>query len=245
MPPNTVHGRVAIGTWLGTWVNFGMSDRTAFIVGATGLVGGFLTNMLLSHADFGGVTTWVRQPTALSHPLLTEIVVDYDRSETWTGPKAATHFFCCLGTTRRLAGSAEAFRRVDLDYVLIAGEYARMAGARCCIALSSAGADANSKNLYLQTKGEMEAGLASQGFDSLHILRPGLLIGPRAEFRLGERIGAPILAAAGPLLRGGLAKYRSIAAEVVAAGMVGAAMVDVPGHHIHHNPSIQGLVGEF
>lgn len=36
--------------------------------------------------------------------------------------------FCCLGTTRKVAGSAEAFKKVDLEYVVRSAEESKKAG---------------------------------------------------------------------------------------------------------------------
>ena len=61
-----------------------------------------------------------------------------------------------------------------------------LAGAEQFVVVSSVGADPASKNFYLRTKGEMERELSKLPFKALHILRPSLLIGKRAEFRLGR-----------------------------------------------------------
>lgn len=64
--------------------------------------------------------------------------------------------FCCLGTTRKAAGSAEAFRKVDLDIVVSFAKLCLLhAHARHFAMVSSYGANANSWFLYMQTKGEV------------------------------------------------------------------------------------------
>src|SRR5262249_62336295 len=96
----------------------------------------------------------------------------------------AQDVFCALGTTIRKAGSEAAFRKVDLEMPLRAAQEALKAGAEQFVVVSSVGADPNSKNFYLRTKGELEAELAKLPFGAIHILRPSLLIGRRQEFRL-------------------------------------------------------------
>jgi uncharacterized protein YbjT (DUF2867 family) len=63
---------------------------------------------------------------------------------------------CALGTTLAQAGSRDAFRRVDHDYVLTAALHARRAGAAVFVLNSSLGADPAAGSFYLRVKGEIE-----------------------------------------------------------------------------------------
>lgn len=76
---------------------------------------------------------------------LTQKIVDMDKLETEASEaiKGADTVFCALGTTRRAAGSAEAFKRVDLDYVEAAAKLARAAGVPHFSLVSSMGANAH------------------------------------------------------------------------------------------------------
>ncbi|MEI7974089.1 MAG: hypothetical protein WCH11_06965, partial [Bdellovibrio sp.] len=101
-------------------------------------------------------------------------------------PRAA---FCTLGTTIKKAGSREAFRSVDLDLVLSFARKCRELGFQRMGVVSAIGADKKSLLFYIRIKGEMEEALKSMGFAHLVFVRPSLLLGPRAEFRLGEYLG--------------------------------------------------------
>lgn len=84
----------------------------------------------------------------------------------------------CMGTTRKDAGSAEAFRRCDLEYVTAFGKAVkRLAGPRfqCFSQISSEGAKASSWFLYLKTKGEADEATISLQLPKTSIFRPGLL----------------------------------------------------------------------
>lgn len=141
-----------------------------------------------------------------------------------------------LGTTIKQAGSQAAFRAVDHDLVLAVARAAHDAGARQCIAVSSVGADAASGNFYLRTKGEVEEALSAMDWQRLDILRPGLLIGERGgPVRVGERIGAALSPLTDALLRGSLDRYRSIAADTVAAAIVVLTRCQTGGVYRHHN----------
>ncbi|KAJ3030041.1 UNVERIFIED_CONTAM: Oxidoreductase htatip2 [Siphonaria sp. JEL0065] len=89
--------------------------------------------------------------------------------------KPAAAVFCCLGTTRGDAGSAEAFRKVDYDYVNSSAKFAKEAGTEYFGLLTSTGANKDSWFLYMKTKGEIEEAVKALEFPRLSIFRPGLL----------------------------------------------------------------------
>jgi hypothetical protein len=133
---------------------------------------------------------------------------------------------CALGTTRRKAGSDEAFLRVDRDLPLRLFDAAERSGSKPVLGLvSSVGADSN-RGLYLRAKHAVERRLLD-GALPYAIVRPSLLLGDRAESRPVERasaaIGVPLfsaLVAGFPSLR----LYAPIRAEVVARALVSAAL---------------------
>jgi uncharacterized protein YbjT (DUF2867 family) len=147
-----------------------------------------------------------------------------------------------LGTTMAKAGSQAAFRAVDHDLVLAFAEAAREGGARRMATVSSVGADADSRNFYLGTKGRADAALAGLGFERLDIFRPGLLRGPRgADRRRGERIAIALSPALNLLLRGPLSRYAAIDAADVAAAIAAALREEGHGRFVHENRAIRAL----
>ncbi len=197
--------------------------RLALLAGASGLVGGYLLDALLDAPEFGRVFAITRRALGREHPRLANRIVQFDKLESQLRGLTCQVAFCCLGTTIRQAGSREAFRRVDFDYVLAFAAAAKAAQAQKFVVVSSVGADPRAKNFYLRTKGEMESALAAVGFASLDILQPSLLLGWRRQMRpteLAARLLAPVV---NPLLFGSREIYRGISARTVAAAMVGAA----------------------
>ncbi|POM59039.1 Oxidoreductase htatip2-like protein [Phytophthora palmivora] len=83
--------------------------------------------------------------------------------------------FSCLGTTRKDAGSAEAFRKVDLEYVTKFAEIVKDAGVPYFGLLTASNANKNSWFLYPQTKGEVEENIKNLNFERTSIFRPGLI----------------------------------------------------------------------
>ncbi len=192
----------------------------ALIAGASGLVGSCLLRQLLDSPEYERVIALGRRPLGLVHPKLEQVVADFSALEKVTAELNCTDAFCCLGTTIRSAGSREKFRAVDHNAVLALAWAARRNGAQRFFVVSALGADAASRIFYNRVKGETEEALEVIGFPTLGIFRPSLLLGPRPEFRVGERVSALILWLAEPLLLGRLRQYRAIPAEVVARAML-------------------------
>jgi uncharacterized protein YbjT (DUF2867 family) len=200
-----------------------MEAKVAMLAGASGFVGGYVLDVLLDAGDFGRVYAITRRPLGRTHPRIANRIVQFDRLEEQLKGLQCHVALCCLGTTIRQAGSQEAFRRVDIDYVLAFARAAKAAGASRFVMVSSVGADSRSRNFYLRVKGEAEEALEGMGFASLDILQPGLLLGMRRAMRpldLAMSVAMPVL---NPLLMGSYEQYRGIPARTVAAAMLGAA----------------------
>jgi uncharacterized protein YbjT (DUF2867 family) len=224
-----------------------MTHRPILLAGATGLIGGLALARLSAAGDRFSVLAPTRRPLPQPGPSVSNLVVgladaSIDKSLAKSlraaskSPIAA--YLCCLGTTLKTAGSRAAFEAVDLTLVLRLARIARELGARHAILVSSVGADAGSSNFYLATKGRAEAGLAEIGFERIDSLRPGLLLGPRSETRVGEAIGQRLAPLYNPLLLGPLRRYRSIAAATVAAAAVALLTRTEPGSFVHEHDAI-------
>ena len=151
------------------------------LAGSTGLVGRHVLEQALAHPSIDAVVAPVRRASAPAHPKLVAPVVDFDalpEDADWWGVDAVA---CTLGTTMRIAGSEAAFRRVDHDYPLAFARLARRHGARTFVLNSALGADRTSRIFYNRVKGETEHDLGGVGFESLTIVRPGLIGGERNE----------------------------------------------------------------
>lgn len=154
---------------------------------------------------------------------------------------AADQVFLCLGTTIKKAGSRLAFRAVDHDTILEAARVAASAGARDAFLVSSLGADPTARGFYLRVKGEVEAALSELPFRSLHVFRPSILTGARAESRPAERAGILLGSLLAPLMVGPLRRYRPIPAAVVARAMVRASRDPGEGRIVHESEEIADL----
>ncbi|MBL9213928.1 MAG: NAD(P)H-binding protein [Opitutaceae bacterium] len=218
--------------------------KTALIAGATGLVGGLLLRQLLDAPEYGRVVAVGRRAPELTHPKLVPVVTDFTALDPLAADLRGDDAFCCLGTTISDAGSREAFRAVDHAAVLAFAWLARRTGADRFFVVSALGADPGARVFYSRVKGETEQALAVLGFATLAVFRPGLLLGPRARPRLGERCAAAALWLLDPLLLGRLRKYRAIQAQVVARAMMRCSF-GRPGQGllVYESDEIQDLGG--
>jgi len=199
------------------------------LAGATGLVGRHALAQLLDAPACSAVVAPTRRALDLVHPKLHNPLVDFDRlpaQAPWWHADAA---LCALGTTMKLAGSREAFRRVDHAYPLAIAQLALQHGATAFALNSALGADPRSRVFYNRVKGELERDLQALGFASLTLVRPGLIGGARAQPRSAERMAGALLRALGPLLP---RRYRINPATHVAAALVDGALRPRAGFHV-------------
>ena len=215
-------------------------QKTALIAGATGLIGTQLLPLLLASERYARVIVVGRKPVPLLHPKLTQVVTELDKLQDVRLQLIADDVYCCLGTTMRQAGSKEAFYKVDYLYVVTLAALAASNFAAQFLVVSSLGADAGARVYYSRVKGEMEAAVRQTPFRATHIFRPSLLLGERAQPRLGERLSAAVLGAVRPLLQGPLRKYRAVAAATVAAAMLAAAEAEASGVRVHESEALAG-----
>jgi uncharacterized protein YbjT (DUF2867 family) len=195
-------------------------SRTALLAGATGLVGSHVLEYLLADDAWSRVVTLGRRTTSQRHDKLEQRLVDLGAIEALGDLPHAGDVFCCLGTTIKQAGSQQAFRRVDYDFVVGLARAGLRVGATQFLLISAIGADPESRVFYSRVKGEAEAAIRKLPYRAIQIFRPSLLLGERSEFRLGERIamiGAPLLQL---FLVSRLRRYRPIQASDVARAMV-------------------------
>lgn len=215
--------------------------KVALLAGASGLVGSYVLEGLLDAPDFSRVYAVTRRPLGRDHARLANRIVQFDKLESQLKGLSCNVAFCCLGTTIRDAGSEEAFRRIDIDYVLAFARAARAAGAQRFVIVSAAGADSRSRLFYLRTKGEMEEAVAGLGFACVDIMQPGLLFGMRRQLRPVELLSMLVMPLINPLLMGSQVAKRGISARDVATAMISAARSGRKGVYRYTYPAIRAL----
>lgn len=202
-----------------------MSNNTCVIIaGATGLVGSKVVTHLVSQPGIHTLYSLSRRPLDnISDPKNKIIpMIDADLSIlNWDDQQSTPEIgFICLGTTLKQAGSKENLRKVDVDLVTNVARQMKMIGVMRLAVVSSLGANSKSSSHYLACKGQMEENIKSLGFDEVVFVRPGPLVGQRAQSRTDEKIVQVIFKVIRPLMLGKLANFVPIDAEDVAKAMI-------------------------
>ncbi len=211
--------------------------KTAIIAGSTGLIGSQLLQLLLESPIYEKVIALTRKDLP-HHPKLVQVLAEAGNiSEKFEWLKA-DDVYCCLGTTMAKAGSKEKFREIDYDYPLELARITHSLGARQYLLVSALGADKDSSLYYNKVKGEVEEAISAVGFETLHIFRPSLLLGPRAEKRSGEDAAKFFYKVFGFLIP---KKYQAIDSCQVAAAMLHFAAAYKSGKFIHESVELLGF----
>lgn len=213
--------------------------RNALIAGATGAIGSVLLELLNDSDQYSEIHCIGRREPHISGEKIKVHIISYDELDRFNLHHSIDDVFCTIGTTIKIAGSAENFKKVDRDYVYQIGKLAQSLDVKTCTVVSAIGANAGSSHLYNQTKGEAEELLQGLDLQSLRFFRPSLLHGNRHEFRLKETIGFLVLTIMSPLLQGPWKKYRTIHVKQVAKAMYESAGRDYSDVQIFENDEIQ------
>ncbi len=210
-----------------------MKNKTATIIGSTGLVGSHILQIALNDSFFDKVRILVRKASAVNHPKLEVVVTDFNSEQSLRrGIEENNIVFCAVGTTQnKVKGDKDAYRKVDYDIPVHAARLAKECGCNVFLLVSSVGADSKSNNFYLKLKGEVEDAVKQIGLQSVHIFRPSMLLGNRQESRPAEKIGQVVMKLFSFLIP---SKYKPIKASAVAKAMVAASKNQETGFHIYH-----------
>lgn len=201
----------------------------ALIIGATGATGKDLVKVLLQDPVYTQVMIFVRRPSGMNHPKLSEIITDFEKLDEVAGYITGDVWFSCLGTTRKTAGSREKQWHIDYDIPLKFAEIARRNGIYKTVLLSAYGASATSKVFYSRIKGQLEEKLASLAFNAYIVFRPGLLLRKDTD-RTGERLMASVIKLLNSV--GLIRKFRPIPTSILAEKLAKAPKVLAAGKHV-------------
>ncbi|MCL5426023.1 MAG: NAD(P)H-binding protein [Gammaproteobacteria bacterium] len=201
-------------------------SNTAIVIGATGAIGTQLVTQLSQRDDVANLMVITRRelnlqryfPEAIPSKIQSHIV-DFEQLE----PQAAALMpsgsiaFVALGTTRKQAGSEEAFRRIDHGLVLAFARACKGAGVSRLGVVTAHGANVSSAAFYNRVKGEVERDIQVLNLPCVFFARPSLLLGRPDDGRLIEKVASTLLAPASSFLP---KSVRPISTARVAAAMI-------------------------
>ena len=191
--------------------------KTAIILGATGLTGSHLLELLLEDLEYDRIKVFTRHKLTTSHPKIEEHVIDLLKLSDYANEFSADVVFCCIGTTKAKTPDKALYRAIDYGIPVEAAKLCKQNSINQFIVISALGANPKSKVLYSQLKGEMERDVLSQQIEHTHFLQPSLIVGNRKEKRTGEDFSKQFMKLFGFLIP---ARYKMIEAKTIALGMV-------------------------
>ncbi|WP_158753766.1 NAD-dependent epimerase/dehydratase family protein [Dyella sp. S184] len=164
------------------------------VVGATGMVGGYVLRYALDHPDVSHVTSIARGKIGIKHPKLEEVVhqnfADCSELAPVLSDQDAAIF--CLGAYTGAVSDTE-LRAITVEYTI---EFAHVLSENSPNAaftfLSGSGADPSGRSRipFARYKGQAESALRVAGFPTTYFFRPAYIypVKPRTEPNFGYRL---------------------------------------------------------
>jgi len=220
-----------------------MNNKTAVLIGATGLTGSHLLELLQNDPEISLIKVLVRRPLAFSNPKIITMVTDFTDHESFrSGFKNGDMVFCSVGTTnRKVKGDKKEYEKIDYEIPVNAALFSQEAGCSRFAFVSSVGANSSSRNFYLRLKGKVEDTISRMNIPAVLIFRPSFLLGKRKEFRAGELIGKIFIRSFAFLLP---SHMKPIRVRYVAQSMLEAARQEPEGIRIFHYREMKQLINK-
>ncbi len=190
--------------------------KTAIILGATGLTGGYLLDMLLDSDEYDKVKVFTRTSTGKQHPKMEETICDLLNLQQHAADFTADEVFCCIGTTKAKTPDKRLYHKIDFGIPVAAAELAEANKIASFSVISAIGANKNSRVFYSRTKGEMEEAILQKNIPNILIYRPSIIFGKRKDKRWFENMGLFFTKVLQVFFIGKLQNYKSIHAKDLA-----------------------------
>src|SRR6185437_13645082 len=142
---------------------------------------------------FEKVKIFVRKGMNMQDNKLEEHIVNFDEINNWRKQVTGDVLYSAMGTTLRKAGSKEAQYKTDYTYQYQVAKTAAANNVREYVLVSAAGANPDSAIFYSKMKGALERDIQKLPFETIHIIRPGMLAGERQEVPTAEKIGIGVM----------------------------------------------------
>ena len=203
-----------------------MEKTRTLLIGASGLVGNEIFECISKENQ--DIFLLSRRNSDKDQNKFKEIITEFDDLDEINLPRI-DHVYIAIG--KKLDSSEllyirksdrNNFIRIDCEYVLKIAKKAFDNGARSIAIVSAIGADKNSYNLYLKTKGNMENLIKKIGYSKTIFAQPSHLLGKRVNesFKLDVsliELGGKIFS---PLMLGPFSDFKFVEARDVAKAMV-------------------------
>jgi uncharacterized protein YbjT (DUF2867 family) len=215
----------------------------AIVLGATGLVGNELLQLMEEDARFEKIELISRRELELKEMKVVNHVVDFDQLKSLPIEGPCDVLFIAFGTTLKTAGSKKTQWKIDVDIPTKVMKLAREIGVKQCVLISALGVSERSPFFYSRMKATLDKNARDAGFDKLIILKPSVLEGFRKDERMGEKISVAIGNLLGKTRL--IDKYKPVQGMKVAQCMI-QSLIELPdGYHEIHSGLIHSYAKRF
>ena len=214
-----------------------MSTKQVTLFGGTGLIGGFLLDLLLADQTISKIRVVTRKPLVKQHDKMEVFEIDFSKPEEIERSIGDSKVvFSCIGTTQaQVRGDKKAYRKIDYDITHNIALGCKTKQVDHFLFVSSAGANSGSSNFYMGLKGEIDDAVLNLKLNATTIFRPSLLLGKRTNFRSGERLAQIIMPLFSFLMP---TKLKAIRGERVAKAMFDQSKLKNIGNRVIENKAL-------
>ncbi len=214
-----------------------MSTKQVTLFGGTGLIGGFLLDLLLADQTISKIRVVTRKPLVKQHDKMEVFEIDFSKPEEIERSIGDSKVvFSCIGTTQaQVRGDKKAYRKIDYDITHNIALGCKTKQVDHFLFVSSAGANSGSSNFYMGLKGEIDDAVLNLKLNATTIFRPSLLLGKRTKFRPGERLAQIIMPLFSFLMP---TKLKAIRGERVAKAMLDQSKLKNIGNRVIENKAL-------
>jgi uncharacterized protein YbjT (DUF2867 family) len=160
----------------------------AVILGASGLVGHELLELLIMDKRFEKIDLLSRRELEIRSVSVTNHVVNLEEFDEWPIHHKVDVLYIAFGTTMKKAGSRERQIEVDVTIPTEVMKLAKQNGVQRCVVVSALGVSQRSPFFYSRMKAQLDQNARDIGFQQLVLVKPSVLEGPRLEKRTGEKM---------------------------------------------------------
>jgi uncharacterized protein YbjT (DUF2867 family) len=215
----------------------------ALILGASGLVGHELLELLIMDNRFSKIDLLSRRELDLRSLKVTNHVIDFEGINTLPYINHPDVLFITFGTTIKKAGSKRNQFTIDVEIPSKIMQQTHDIGLRRCVLVSALGVGKYSPFFYSRMKANLEERAKKIGFEQLIIIKPSVLEGSRMEKRKGEELSVII---GNALAKTGLIdKYKPVRAIDLAKCMVQSLFEVGEGDHVFNSDKIHLLAKKY
>ena len=208
-----------------------MSEKKILFLGGTGLIGSHVLKILSKNIN--NINALSRRSNNNYPENVKDTFFNFDTPLNELDLPNCDHLFICIGRSLKLREllyirkkDRKNHFKIEHDYIFNIAKKAKEMGANNLSIISAVGANSNSSNFYLSTKGLIEEDLKNLRYKNINILRPGHIITNKEINEIGFLVWVIdiLFKLVNPFLKSSLRKYRGIPLERVSEFMANEEM---------------------